>query len=126
MLIEGYDYGTTYPTNSPKIYTGVDIFAENIMTQVSIFDIINNIQADNYGAFAFDQDAPDSHTGGNSPTKVFVLKIDETNPDFQNERFMIRFTLVNQRQKYLRLRADFTTEDTQITPALHSYKIKLG
>jgi hypothetical protein len=69
---------------------------------------------------------PSSHTGGNSPTRVFLLKIDDTNPDFQNERFMIRFKEVNLLQKYLRLRADLSTSNEQISPTLFSYKIKLG
>jgi len=54
------------------------------------------------------------------------LKIDETNPDFQSEQFMIRFSLINQLRKYLRFRADLKTSNAEVTPALHSYKIKLG
>jgi len=124
LLIEGYDYHDDFIDT--KVYTGVDLFAETLMSQVSIFDLMNNITVDNYDVFALDRDAPNSHVGGNSPTRVFVLKIDENNPDFQNERFMIRFTLVNQLQKYLRLRVDFSTADNKVTPALHSYKVKLG
>ena len=125
LLIEGYDYGSSFPTAS-KIYLGADIFAEILMKRVSIFDMIRNVAKDNYRLFALDQDAPDSHTGGNSPTRVFVIKADEESADFQNERFVIKFTQINQLQRYLRLRADFITEDESITPALHSYKIKLG
>lgn len=124
LLIEGFSYDSDY--EGSKIYTGADIFAETLMQQVSIFDLMNNVAKDNYTVYALDRDAPDTHTDGNNPTRVFVLKVNENNPDFHNERFMVRFTLVNQLRKYLRIRADLSTEDEKITPALHSYKIKLG
>ena len=124
LLIEGYDYDSSF--TDTEVYVGADLFAETVATKVSIFDIMNNIAANNYDVFALDYDTPNSHEGGNLPTRVFVLKVDENNPDFQNEKFMIRFTLVNQLQKYLRLRVDFSTVDGKVTPALHSYKVKLG
>lgn len=129
LLIEGYQYNASYPDTSEKVYVGVDLFAEILMRRVSPFDIANNLKADNFDYYALDRDAPNTHTGdgtANSPTRVFVLKVDEENPDFVNERFTIRFNRINQLQKYLRLRADLLTEDAQIAPALHSYKIKLG
>ena len=125
LLIEGYSYGSNFPDVN-KIYLGADIFAEIQMKKVSIFDMMRNVAKDNYRLFALDLDAPDTHTGGNSPTQVFVVKADEESADFQNEHFVIKFTQINQLQRYLRLRADFITEDENITPALHSYKIKLG
>lgn len=125
LLIEGYDYASDFP-DANKVYLGADIFAEIQMKQVSVFDMMRNVSKDNYRLFALDQDAPDTHTGGNSPTRVFVVKADEESADFQNERFVIKFTQINQLQRYLRLRADLITEDENITPALHSYKIKLG
>lgn len=129
LLIEGYDYGSSYPDTSEQVYTGVDLFAASVMTQVSIFDFVNNIAADRYDVYALDRDAPKAHdapNADNDPTLVTVVKIDENNPDFQNERFVLRFTLINELRKYLRLRADLSTEDEDISPALHSYKIKLG
>ena len=129
LLIEGYNYDTTYPSTEEKIYKGADLFAETIMTQVSLFDLETNIAIDKYDVFAFDVDAPKSHTAPNSdndPTTIMITKINEENPDFQNERFVLRFTLVNELRQYLRLRADLSTEDDKVTPALHSYKIKLG
>lgn len=128
LIIEGYDYGTSYPTTEEKIYTGVDLFAGILMRKVSIFDLNNNIRPDNYDYYALDRDSANSHDSGldNVPTRVFVLKVDENDPDFTNERFMLRFKQINELRKYLRLRADFTTEDTTLTPSLDSYKIKLG
>lgn len=125
LLIEGYDYGSSFST-SDKIYLGADIFAETLMRKISIFDLMRNVSKDNYKVYSLDKDAPNTHTGDNNPTKVFVIKVDEESSDFQNERFVLRFTQINQLQKYLRIRADFTTENEKITPSLHSYKIKLG
>lgn len=124
LLIEGYEYGLTY--TETRIYSGVDLFAELIMSRVSPFDMALNISEDNYDVYSLDVDVASSHTGGNGPTQVFLLKVDEKNPDFQNERFVIRFKLINELRSYLRLRADLTTEDSSVTPVLESYKIKLG
>lgn len=127
LLIEGYDYDSGY--EGEKIYLGADLFAEVLLRQISVFDLMNSVAVDNYDLYALDRDAPNSHEGPtdeNNPTRVFVVKVDENNPDFRNERFMIRFTQINQPQKYLRLRADLSTEDATVSPALHSYKIKLG
>lgn len=126
LLIEGYIYVAAYPSTDEQIYQGADVFAETTMKKVSPFDIAHNIAVDNYTVYTLDRDVPNSHAGTNSPTRVFLLKIDENNPDFQNERFVIRFKEINLLQKYLRLRADFSTSDTKVSPELLSYKIKLG
>lgn len=126
LLIEGYAYHSTYPSNEEKIYTGVDLFAETLMKEISSFDIHHNIAKDKWDVFALDIDATNTHTGNNAPTQVFLLKVDNGNPDFQNERFVIRFKQINQLQSYLRLRADLITTDATTTPALFSYKIKVS
>ena len=125
LLIEGYDYGPLWPSTVPKVYKGADLFAEYLLKQVSAFDFMYNAPTDNYSIYALDLDAPETHNG-NDPTQVFLVKIDNENADSQNERFMIRFKQINLLQKYLRLRADLNTSDSQITPSLQSYKIKLG
>lgn len=126
LLVEGYVYASQY--QGTKVYTGADLFAQTLMTKVSIFDMINNVAADRYDLYALDRDVPNSHEPGldNQPSRVFIVKVDETNPDFTNERFVIRFKQINELRKYLRLRADFTTEDETVSATLHSYKIKLG
>lgn len=126
LLIEGYDYDDAYPETEEKIYTGVDLFAEFQMRRVSPFDLFYNIPSNEYSVYAMDIDAPSTHDPDNDPTKVFLVKVDDANPDFQNERFVIRFKQINLLQRYLRLRADLITSNGQITPALQSYKIKLG
>jgi hypothetical protein len=127
LLIEGYLYGTSYPTNSPKIYTGVDNFFEILMKPVNIFDLFHNINQDTKDYlkyYSFDQDVTNTHTGTNSPTQLFVVKINDNIADFPNEKFVIRFNLINQKYSYLRLKADLQTIDTAKTPVLSSYKIK--
>lgn len=126
LLIEGYDYGDSFPSVEEQIYAGVDLFAEVQMKKVSIFDLANNLPIDSYKYFALDRDVGETHTGGNDSTRVFVLKVDDANPDFQNERFVLRFKLVNQKYTYIRLKAVLSTEDSKVSPALDSYKIKLG
>ena len=96
------------------------------MQEVGTFEFLYNTEQDNYKLFTLDRDAASTHTGGNESTLVFVVKVDEENPDFQNERYVIRFKLLNDLRKYLRLRATFTTEDQTVAPSLDSYKIKLG
>ena len=132
LIIEGYNYSPSYSATDEQIYVGADVFAELIMKKVSSFDLLYNTTVNNYELYAIDLDAPNTHngTGGNpnvnDATKVFLLKVDEGNPDIQNEAFMIRFKQINLLQKYLRLRADFVTSNDEISPGLTSYKIKLG
>ncbi len=126
LLIEGYDYGEDYPSIEEDIYQGVDLFAEFLMRSTSIMDLIKNIPEDNYQFYALDRDAPGTHSSNNLGTRVFVIKIDNENPDFINEKFVLKFNLLGQRYKYFRLRADFSTTDARVTPALDAYKLKLG
>lgn len=126
LLIEGYLYGGAYPTTSEKVYTGVDLFAEASLSQTSVFDFQNNIKPSNYNVFALDRDAPESHDAGNDPTVVFLVKANDENPDFINERFVLKFRKLNQQYKYLRIRADFETENEALSPELHGYKVKLA
>ena len=96
------------------------------MTKLSMFDFTNNAPENGYRFFALDYDAPNTHTGGNSPTRVIVIKTDKIFADIENEKFYIKFNLINQRYKYLRLKAILSTTDTSVSPSLDSYLIKLG
>lgn len=126
LIIEGYDYNDDYPSSDEMVYFGVDNFFEYRMKQISLFDFTDNLSDNIYRYFTLDYDTPDSHTGGNSPTRVFLVKVDDDNPDSVNERFLIRFNLVNQRYSYLRFKATLSTEDETITPALDAYKLKFA
>ena len=123
LLIEGYTLDTG---SKSTIYQGVDLFAEFKMQRIGSTDFLYNISSDEYRLFALDTDAPNSHTGGNDPTTVFLVKVDHENEDFQNEQYVLKFRQLNDLNKYFRVRATLTTEDETITPALESYKVKLG
>lgn len=124
LLIEGYEYGTSYPSNEEQLYIGVDRFAGFVMKQVSIFDLINNVPEDDLSKFALDIDIQDTSPVDSS--RVFVINCDPTIADFVNEQFMLEFNLTDQLFSYLALKAEFSTENSQLTPILDEYKIKLG
>lgn len=124
LLIEGYQYDSAFADD--KVYNGVDLFAGILMQQVGTFDFLYNAAQDDFRLYALDRDAAGTHTGGNQSTRVFLVKVNEENPDFQNERYVIRFKLLNDLRRYFRLRATFGTEDSTVAPSLDSYKVKLG
>jgi hypothetical protein len=126
LLIEGYSYGSDYPSDQEYLYIGVDLFAAYKMKKLNIFDFAKNISNKDYQYYALDRDAPDAHTDGNEATRVFVVKIDHNNADLQFEHFVIRFNQINQRFEYFKLRADFTTSNAGVTPSLDGWKLRLG
>jgi hypothetical protein len=126
LLIEGYSYGTSFPSGQERIYLGADTFFERRMRKISAFDLVSNASANDYQYYALDRDAPTTHTGGNSSTRVFVVKVNERNPDLINEEFEIRFNMVNLQYSYFRLKATLSTGDENITPSLDSFKLKFG
>ena len=127
LLIEGYSYGDGWVNTDDQVYQGVGLFFERRMKKIDLFDFSNNLVVENkYKYFALDRDVANTHTGGNSATRVFVVKVDANNPDFINEYFILRFKLVNQRYSYLRLRADLLTNDTLNCPVMGPYKVKFG
>lgn len=134
-LVEGISYPSNWPDTVTKVYRGFDIVAQFFMKEVSIFDLINNIAFDDYNKFALDLDAEDTNrlldgiaasSIYQSSNTVFVIKVDESNPDFVNERFVLRFKSANSLFKYLRFKAVLETEDSTITPFLDSYRIKIS
>jgi hypothetical protein len=116
-LIEGYGFNDP---NNP--YTGIDIFAEIYMKQVSIADIIHNVSKDDYTRFATDFDAGNP----NPPSLVFVVKSDENKSDMLDELFTIRFDLKKQLYKYLKFKAEFSSESADVSPNLDGYKLKIS
>lgn len=127
LLIEGYNYGSSWLGDINKIYQGADLFFERRAKKINLFDLSENLEfEDRYRYFALDRDIADTHTGGNSSTRVFVVKVDNTNPDFENEKFNIRFNLVSQRYSYLRFRADLLTDDELNCPVMGPYKLKFA
>ncbi len=117
-LIEGYSL--------PEIdnpYKGVDIFAGYYMKQVSIYDLSVNVTEDDYSKFAIDQDIAFE---GKESNIVFVVKSNENYSDFLDELFTIRFDIANQLYKYLKLKVEFLTTDSSVTPNLDGYKLKIA
>lgn len=128
LLIEGYPYPSGF--TGDQIYTGVDLFAEQRMRQVSPFDIFRSIPTNDYNKFALDLDAQkeDSLGTAKDPSRVIIVKTDASNPDFINERFVVRLKVNTSTLSftYIVLRADLTTNDPEVAPILDSYRIRLG
>lgn len=131
-LVEGFSYPDSWLLTEEKIYKGFDIVAEFLMKEVSIFDIINNINIADYSKFSIDLDSLDQAAEIDSiinqtklPVKVFVVKVNENNPDFINELFLLKFKASNSLFKYLRFKAVLSTDDTDLVPILDSYRIKI-
>jgi hypothetical protein len=125
LLIEGYAYASDFDSPEDEVYTGVDFFAQYKMQKIRIFEFLNQISSDDLKKFAVDYDLAESYDNA-TPNMLFVVKVDETLSDAINEQFLIKFKMVDQKYKYLRLRVDFNTSDINLTPVLMSYKIKLG
>lgn len=119
-LVEGYDLLS--PENP---YLGADIFAGYYMTQVSIYDLSNNVQSDDYSKFAIDVDA-DIPSIPKGPSTIFVVKSNENYSDFLDELFTIRFDVKNQLYKYIKFQAQLNTQDSGVTPNLDGYKLKIS
>ena len=111
---------------------GFDIVAEYKMKRVGIVDLFTSTKVDDYTRFAVDTDAPDASrtsTGsaaGTSALKVFVVRVDNENSDFLNEKFYLRFRPVNATYNYLRLRAILKSKDSGLSPFLDGYQIMIG
>jgi hypothetical protein len=124
LLIEGYEYGSSYPDTEEKIYQGVDRFASFVCQKVSIFDMINNIGDTDYSKYAVDTDVSGTTPGG--PSYCFVVNCNSAIADFGNEKFVLEFNLTDQLFSYLAFKAEFRTDNSKLTPVLDEYKIKLG
>jgi hypothetical protein len=123
LLIEGYLYDGGW--TEEEVYPGVDLFAETRMRQISPFDLLRSLPNNDYAKFALDLDVRD---GAREPSRVIIVKTDATSPDFQNERFVLRFKADTGALlfKYVWLRADFVTNNPSVAPALDNYLIKLA
>jgi len=120
LLIEGY-----LLEDNRNPYKGVDIYCSHYMKEVPMSDFIYNVESDDLGKFALDRDTADP---GNSklPNTVFVVKSNENLSDFLDERFTVRFDVKNQLYKYIKFRADLSSQDTEITPVLDNWSVKVN
>ena len=129
LIIEGYPYPTGFTGN--QVYPGVDLFAETRMRQVSPFDIFRSIVETDIDKFALDLDAQKEDalgTPAKDPSRVIIVKTDASNPDFSNERFVVRIKVNTSTLtfKYIWFKADLTTSNPELAPILDSYRIRLG
>lgn len=129
LLIEGYSYGSSF--EGSRIYQGADRFAGSVMTKVSLFDILHNVPSTDYTKFALDLDAPLTslldHDSSDSPlSRVFIVHSNTEIADFMNEKFMLEFNLTSELYSYIALKAELSTTNSQLTPVLDEYRIKLG
>jgi hypothetical protein len=125
LLIDGFNYDANWSDLEEKIYRGCDIIAEYYMKQVSVFDLIHNVQPNDYSRFALDYDIEDAGIS-KDPCYVILVKVDENIADFTREQFTIKFKSVDLSYKYLRFKASFQTDTSDITPYLSWYRIKLA
>lgn len=131
LLIEGYEYGSSYPETDEEVYVGVDRFAGILATRVGVFDIINNIADNDFSKYAIDTDAPVTSeiiaTAADAPLSyVFVLNTRNSTADFMNEKFVLEFNLTDELFSFVALKAELRTSNSQITPVFDEYRIKLA
>lgn len=119
-LVEGYPI-----VIEGNPYQGADIFAGYFMTEVSAYELFNNVSIDDYSKFATDMDA-DVPEISKPPSTVFVVKSNENYSDFLDELFTIRFSVKHQLYKYLKFKAELVTQDSNVTPNLDGYKLKIS
>lgn len=124
LLIEGYEYGTSYLSTEEQIYQGVDRFASFACQKVSIFDMMNNVSSSDYSKYAIDTDISGTVPGDIS--RCFIVNCNPAIADFSNESFVLEFNLTDQLFSFIALKTEFRTDNSKLTPVLDEYKIKLG
>ncbi len=130
LLVEGYEYDSSWGIASEQVYVGMDRFAGLIAKEISLFEMLNTVAEKDLTRFAIDKDIPGVSTlttSGTAPlSQVFLLNVDESHADFSAEEFLLELKLADSKFKYLKFKAELQTEDAQLTPVLDAYRIKLG
>lgn len=111
LLVEGYDYGET---NYQGMYVGFDLWCEIVCFYLPYSEFINSTRFD---VFTYEQ---------SSPNLVFIVKIDSSFTDYVNEIFDISYRLRNQTFTELTLKAILSTRDSNYSPILSEYILKVG
>ena len=121
LVIEGFPYQVGF--KGEKIYKGTDISAEYYAVRTSLFDLENNIN--DYGYFAIrGVDADEINA-----SLAIIVRYDSNSSDFSNELFYVKWRGGNSDSsmyKYIKLKAELKTSNTEITPSISAYQIKLG
>ena len=119
-LIEGFPYADSF--KGEKKYKGTDISAEFYCIKTSLFELENNINELGYFSIRGVGDEE-------NPTLSVVLRYNSYNSDYANELCTVRWRSGESdatMYKYIKLKALLSTENTDISPALEAYRIKLG
>ena len=100
-------------------YSGVLRYWEKSLEEVSIFDFSQNIDSDNFNVFAFTKD-----TDGN---ERIVIK-DSLEPGLLEEEKLAIITrsVSGDLHRGIILKAEFTSDNSKVTPVLDEYIIRLG
>jgi hypothetical protein len=121
MIIEGFPYTTDF--EGEQVYTGVDIVAQFYAKRISAFDLENNIKKeDALQYFAFVKGVGINE----APSCAILLRRDLNYDDYSNEYCRILWKLGEGSFRYIRMRAEFSSTDTNYTSVLSSYRIKVG
>lgn len=121
LLIEGFPYHPSF--QGDKVYVGTDYSAEFYATRTSLFNLENNIN--DYGYFAVKGVGKNAEAA----TLAIIVHYDTTDSDYTNELFYTKWRTGqsgNEMYRYIKLKCEFLTSSTALTPAITSYRIKLG
>jgi len=121
LIIEGFLYSAGFKGN--LVYTGTDNSAEFYSVRSSLFDLENNLN--DYKYFAV------KGVGKNeeAATLCVLVRYDPNDSGYSNELFHTKWRSGESGSaayKYVKLKAEFISDDILLTPALTSYRIKLG
>lgn len=122
LIIEGFPYAIGSSFKGEKAYLGTDISAEFYARKVSLFDLENN--SIDYGTFSVRGVGNEEY-----PTLAVVTNFNISNPDYTNEHFVVKWRAGEagaDMYSYVKLKAEFWTNSSSLTPILTSYRIKLG
>ena len=83
------------------------------MEKVNIFDMLNNVKNSNLDKFAIDLTLPGKNATDKTVKRAFLVKKDPSN---LSETFTVRFNLINNLRKHVKVKAELSTTDSSITP----------
>lgn len=121
LVIEGFPYQVGF--KGDQVYSGTDISAEFYSIRTSLFDLENNIS--NYKYFAIKGVGIDEKNA----SLAIVVYYDSSSSDFSNELFFLRWrggSSDSSMYKYVKLKAELETSNTEISPSISAYSLKLG
>ena len=118
-LIEGYNYSSSFV--GVEYYSGVDVFCGYSCSKVSVFDLLNNTEEEDYSRFAIDT----VNISGTIYT-VFIVRFNPYISDHSNEVFTLSYKTKENVYDTIVLKAELVSEDSKYTPQFTAYRLKLG